>query len=242
MRIWEIAIPAALMLAASGWASTAKDVAASVQEIRAQGCDGHPGTSLPLRLNPVLDRVAAALATGERLEQAMTDAGYRAQVSAVLEVSGNQATFGKLLAARGCDDILDPAYRELGSAERPGKAWIVMAAPIAPPPAADAAAIGREVLALTNEARTSARRCGWKRFDAVAPLAASATLERAARSQAWDMAERGVLSHAGRDGSQPGDRVTRAGYTWTVGSGSASRACASSTSRPGAGKIGRAHV
>lgn len=211
--------PAALLLALAAVASAAPaaastDLVATVNEIRARGCSGRAGTEPALRRNPALDRVAAALASGDRLSSAMSDAGYVALASAVLEASGNEAAFRTLLATRGCDEILDPAYRELGAAERRGRAWIVLATPLDAPRAADAAAVGREVLKLANRARQSARRCGWKRFDAVSPLAWSEKLARAAQAHARDMAGRGVLSHTGSDGSSASERATRAGYQW----------------------------
>jgi uncharacterized protein YkwD len=83
-----------------------------------------------------------------------------------------------------------------------------------PPTASQVLAASGQVLELVNEARAQRRRCGWKRFDAVPPLALSAALDRAALAHAQDMAERQVLSHAGRDGSTPGERATRSGYRW----------------------------
>ena len=74
------------------------------------------------------------------------------------------------------------------------------------------------VLGLVNEARASARRCGGKRLAAVPPLARSALLDGIAVAHARDMAARGRMSHAGADGSTPGERATRAGYRWqTIG-------------------------
>ena len=70
------------------------------------------------------------------------------------------------------------------------------------------------MLALVNEARGSARRCGWKRFEAAPPLARSEALDRAAIAHARDMASRSRMEHAGFDGSTPGERATRAGYRW----------------------------
>jgi uncharacterized protein YkwD len=87
-----------------------------------------------------------------------------------------------------------------------------------PPAAREAGAVGTRVLALVNEARGSARRCGWKRFEAAPPLARSEPLERAAMAHARDMASRSRMQHAGSDGSTPGERATRAGYRWaTIG-------------------------
>jgi uncharacterized protein YkwD len=81
----------------------------------------------------------------------------------------------------------------------------------------------KRVLALVNEARAAARRCGFKRHDAAPPLTWSAVLERVALAHARDMAARSELDHAGSDGSTPGERATRAGYDWrTVGENIAS--------------------
>lgn len=170
----------------------------------------------PLRSNPLLDRVALALASGRSVREAMMDAGYRAVQSATLEVSGSDEAIARALAERGCRDIIDPVYRDVGVAQRVDNAWIILAAPFVPPPAGQAQEVSREVLALVNEARARPRRCGWRRFKAAPPLVLSDTLQRAALAHARDMADRSNLSHAGRDGSTPAERATRAGYRWRV--------------------------
>ena len=48
------------------------------------------------------------------------------------------------------------------------------------------------------------------------PSAAHDSLAEAARIHAEDMADNSFLAHTGSDGSNPGDRVTRAGYDWRV--------------------------
>jgi len=193
------------------------DLAATVNAIRAEGCDGHLEPQPALRTHPALSRAAEALASGRKFKDAMTDSGYRALQSAMLEVTGDsESAIGKALAARGCKDIADPAYREVGVATRPGRAWVVLGAPLSPPASADAAAVSRRLLELVNEARADARRCGWKRFKAAPPLSLSEVLGRAARAQADDMARHGSLSHAGSDGSTPAGRATRAGYRWKL--------------------------
>jgi uncharacterized protein YkwD len=85
--------------------------------------------------------------------------------------------------------------------------------------AADAV-VGREsgstvrarVVDLVNDARSHARRCGRERFAAAAPLEVSRKLNEAAADHARDMARRKYFEHRGRDGSEPRDRVLRAGY------------------------------
>lgn len=73
-------------------------------------------------------------------------------------------------------------------------------------------AIRARVLRLVNEVRSRSRRCGGERFAPVAPLAASQLLDEAALAHASDMARHGYFDHAGRDGSQPKQRVARLGY------------------------------
>lgn len=82
------------------------------------------------------------------------------------------------------------------------------------PAVREAGEVGARVLALVNEARSSARRCGWKRWPAAPPLARSPALDRAAVDHARDMASRSRMEHTGSDGSTPGERATRAGYQW----------------------------
>lgn len=48
-----------------------------------------------------------------------------------------------------------------------------------------------------------------------APLAIHSALMRAALEHSTDMALNDFLSHTGSDGSQPWDRMTRAGYNWS---------------------------
>jgi uncharacterized protein YkwD len=188
-------------------------IAEAVNAIRARGCGGR-APSAALRADPRLDRAARELASGRELKDALRAAGYRATQAAVFEASGSQGAIERALAERGCKDIADPAYRDLGAMQGEGEVWIVLAAPLEAPAAADAGAVSRKVLSLVNEARSEKRRCGWKRFDAVPPLALSEPLQRAAAAHAADMAARAKMGHAGSDGSTPAERATRAGYAW----------------------------
>ncbi len=74
------------------------------------------------------------------------------------------------------------------------------------------AAIHARVVELVNDARSHARRCGSERFTAAAPLNVSTKLNDAAERHARDMARKKYFEHRGSDGSQPRDRVLRAGY------------------------------
>lgn len=74
------------------------------------------------------------------------------------------------------------------------------------------ATVRARVVELVNVARSKARRCGSERFPSAPPLIASRELNEAAANHARDMARRNYFEHQGADGSQPKDRVLRAGY------------------------------
>jgi uncharacterized protein YkwD len=90
----------------------------------------------------------------------------------------------------------------------------------APPAAAADAVVGREssdaiharVVELVNAARSRNRKCGATRYAAAASLGSSRDLDDAAARHARDMARKKYFDHRGSDGSQPKDRVLRAGY------------------------------
>lgn len=68
------------------------------------------------------------------------------------------------------------------------------------------------VVELVNAARSHSRSCGSERFAAAPPLETSRSLNDAAAEHARDMAKKKFFEHEGSDGSQPRDRVARAGY------------------------------
>lgn len=94
------------------------------------------------------------------------------------------------------------------------------AAALSPGAVAADAVVGREsganvrarVVELVNVARANGRKCGSDRFPAAPPLSVSPELSDAAAGHARDMARKNYFDHRARDGSQPKDRVLRAGY------------------------------
>jgi uncharacterized protein YkwD len=74
------------------------------------------------------------------------------------------------------------------------------------------AAVRARVIELINAARATGRRCGAERFSAAPPLEHSRELDDAAIEHARDMARQKFFEHRGSDGSEPRDRVRRAGY------------------------------
>jgi len=102
---------------------------------------------------------------------------------------------------------------------RPLSVLVLVAATISAAFAGDAvvgrtsdARIRSRVVALVNEARSQGRRCGSERFAAAQPLRISSALTDAAEEHAGDMARKKFFEHRGSDGSEPKDRVQRAGY------------------------------
>ena len=78
--------------------------------------------------------------------------------------------------------------------------------------------VAAQLLAQVNAARVAGRVCGARgTFAPTHPLVLEARLTAAAQDHADDMHARGVMSHTGGDGSNPGQRIARTGYasaTW----------------------------
>ncbi|MES9992546.1 MAG: Ig-like domain-containing protein [Candidatus Thiodiazotropha sp.] len=72
----------------------------------------------------------------------------------------------------------------------------------------------KEMLTLVNNARAVARSCGTTDYPAASSLAWHCNLEQAAQGHSTSMADNDYFSHTGIDGSNPGDRISAAGYVW----------------------------
>jgi len=194
------------------------DVVGSINKVRAQGCPGQRGGAAPLRENSRLNSVAKQLARGADLRRAERDSSYHAVTSASVEISGvpDSGDIDRIIARQFCSAATEPAFREIGTYRNGGNVWIALAQPFTPPSPRDAVAISRRTLALTNEARSHARRCGGTSFPAAPPLTLNASLERAALEHSRDMAAHNYMDHTGRDGSSPADRITHTGYKWRM--------------------------
>jgi uncharacterized protein YkwD len=189
-----------------------------VNAIRVHGCARSPGGLRALQVVAALSDAARSIANGASLEAALTASGYDAvQISSLhVAASGGESGTARLLREHYCAQINDPTLRDLGIAARGADTWIILAAPLATPRPEDAAAVSRSALALVNEARAHARRCGIKSFGATTPLKLSAALGSAALEHSRDMALRDYFDHQALDGSTPASRVLHAGYAWQV--------------------------
>jgi uncharacterized protein YkwD len=198
--------------------SAAADIVSSVNKVRAQGCPGRRGGEAPLREHTQLNTVARQLARGTDLRRAEKQANYHAVASASVQISGvpDNGEIDRVLGQQFCSASTAPGFREMGAYRRGTDVWIALAQPFTPPLARDGATIGRRLLALTNDARSHARRCGGTSFAAAPPLSLNALLGKAALEHSQDMAAHGYMDHTGRDGSSPADRITRTGYKWRM--------------------------
>jgi uncharacterized protein YkwD len=220
-RIVTAAMAAAALLACAPTAVTAKSSLLSlINAERAEGCGGRRGVRTPLRSSRQLNSVADRVSRGARLRDALSAAGYRATHTSLMTSSNveDDNDVARSLAKRSCEELIDPAVRDIGIARRGQTVWILLAAPFATPELADEREVTQRVLELANEARARPRRCGSKSFAAVPPLTLSSRLTRAAMDHSKDMAKHSEFEHEGTDGSTPPERATRAGYLWrTVG-------------------------
>jgi uncharacterized protein YkwD len=194
------------------------EVLDAVNSVRQRGCNVSasrvPLTAVPLHNNLKLQKAAGRLAAGAALHEALAAAGYLASESSALHISGavSDSQIAAILAANYCRTLINPTLREIGAERRGRELWMVLAAPVSLPAAADAAGVSRRILDLVNAARAAGRRCGAKYFPPVAPLTLDSKLTGAALAHSLEMAKNGEFAHRGHDGSSPAVRVERAGY------------------------------
>ncbi len=117
-----------------------------------------------------------------------------------------------LLRQRYCAILLDPAFTRLAVSRRASEWQLLLTRPLLAPDLGPWREAGLEVLARINAARAQPRQCGARRFTAAAPLRWNERLGHAAFGHSQDMARNDYFDHHGRDGSEVGQRVQRAGY------------------------------
>ena len=198
--------------------AAAGDLYGAINQLRAGAGNCAAAEKLPALLpQAALERVARDLARGGQLQQSLNGAGYRAMRSSALSIRGDGvgAQAAAMLAKPGyCPRLQDAAMTEIGIYLDASQLWIVMAAPFAPSVGVSAEAAGQRVLELVNRARAVPRYCGDRPFKAARPLRWNEALAESSRLHAEDMAHYNYFSHSGRDGSDPAQRVERAGYRY----------------------------
>lgn len=198
--------------------AAASDLYGTINQLRAGAGHCAARESLPpLKPQAALERVARDLARGGQLQQSLNGAGYRATRSSALSIRGDGvgAQAAAMLAKPDyCPRLQDAAMTEIGVYLDASQLWMVMAAPFAPSVGVSAEAAGQRVLDLVNRARAVPRYCGDRPFKAARPLRWNEALAESSRLHAEDMAHYNYFSHSGRDGSDPAQRVERAGYQY----------------------------
>ena len=214
----RLRILSCLLLLAVCFDAAASDLYAVINRLRAGEGNCAVAEQLPpLKPQAALERVARDLSRGDKLQQSLKAVGYRATRSSALSISGDGVgarAAGMLAKQSYCQQLQDAAMTEVGIYLDARQVWIVMAAPFAPSVGMSEQAAGQRVLDLVNQARATPRYCGNTAFNAARPLRWNDSLAEASRLHAEDMARYNYFSHSGRDGSNPAQRVERAGYRY----------------------------
>lgn len=178
-------------------------------------CAGKTSPAMPpLHASAALAKVRPG--PGSFLQQQLERTGYRSRQAEAIGVggAGDPAAVMTLLRQQYCAILRDPTLTDIGVSETNGGWSIVLATEdIVPPLPAQQDAV-RTILAATNRARATGRNCGPQYFPAAPPLTSNAALDTAALAHSSEMAALRYFSHQGKDGSQVGDRASRAGYAW----------------------------
>ncbi len=210
-----LATAVAIFIALPAAAADLVDVA---NIVRTRHCGDASLPDKPLVASSQLDAAAAAIADGAEVTAAIAAAGYRAKSSASLKVStsrGKDDAVAKELAENFCHFVADPEFADIGVFRRGKEVWLLLADG-APLPTPGDSALLDTVLDRLNSIRSEGGRCGGTEFPPSPPLTRSPALDEAARRHADDMAKNSFLAHTGSDGSNAGERATRAGYEWRV--------------------------
>ena len=204
---------AALLAAGGALAQTPYDQIN--REAATPECESPPRPE-PLRRSEALERAAAFLSAGTDLDASLQRAGYRSSRSSVVHMTSNvsSAELITMLAERQCVLLGDPAFADIGIHLEDGGITVVVAQPFAPRVELSQEEAGEQVLALVNGARAVSRTCGDKSFPPAKPLTYNPLLALASLAHANDMASQNYFSHDGKDGSDPAQRVERAGYRY----------------------------
>ena len=180
-----------------------------------QSCDGkRTAAADPLVPNPVL--VGGPFTANSLLQDVLKARGYLAASAYLIGVSGppRASEVMKFIAPRHCASLSSPDFTEIGVARAATEWHIVLARRLLEPNLSDWREAGNQILRLTNAARAVPRTCGSKEFGAAPPLVWDDKLGAAGLAHSRDMANQDYAAHVAKDGSAPGDRVSRQGYLW----------------------------
>jgi uncharacterized protein YkwD len=238
-RCPALSIAGILLLTTFAPAAGHADVRAVVNSLRDGGCSA--SNKLPaLHIDTRLESAVEQMSRGVNAEDATQALAYPTMQLSTIRLTGYESdeAIRAVLKQKYCSLLMQPEWRDIGSAQYNDTLWIVLAVPHAIP--ANTQAVAREVLTLVNEARATARRCGQKRYASTTPLRLNSVLNKVAQLHADDMAQHRLMQHAGSDGSTPAQRISRQGYRWkavgenvAAGAGNAAEVVAGWLDSPG---------
>jgi uncharacterized protein YkwD len=207
-----------LLLAAVCFDAAAGDLYSAINRLRSGegNCAVARGLA-PLRPQAALERAARDLSQGVSRQRSLRDAGYNAARFSALSITGGAVgavPAATLVEQNYCIELQDAAMTEIGVYQDSHQIWIVLAAPMASAAGNSGTMPGMRILDLVNQARATPRYCGNNRLNAAPPVRWNDTLAEASRVHSEEMAQFNYFSHNGRDGSEPWDRILRAGYRY----------------------------
>ena len=174
------------------------------------------GQSPPkLHRSEQLDEAARLVQLGLPLGQALQSARFPALQASHLTLTGWRDVSQLVPAALPgiCQEVARLPSAQWGLYAQAPQAVIVAAVPWRAQ-VGDAREVQREVLKLTNEARSRGRQCGERHYARARALLEDPKLHAAATEHASDLAKLGLSSHVGSDGREAGQRLRDAGYRW----------------------------
>ena len=209
---------AGLLLLSVCFDAAADDLYAVINRLRANegSCVAARGLA-PLQPRAALERIARDLSQGISPQRSLREVGYNPARFSTLSITGNAVgavPAATLVEQNYCKELQDAAMTEVGVYRDLHQIWIVMATPILPQSGYSGNTPGMRILELVNQARATPRTCGNSRLNAARPVRWNDSLAEASRLHAEDMARYGYFSHNGRDGSEPWNRIERAGYRY----------------------------
>jgi uncharacterized protein YkwD len=205
--------PAWILTAGLAMNSNAQaDALAAVQVLREGGCGGLMPAAAPLRHSAVLDRAAEQWAYGMTLSAAAQSAGYPADETAGLRVSGPDTDMISMLRRASCRSVSSRDVQDIGVYRRGSDNWLVLSSRYTLPDRSQAPTLAARALELINRVRASGTRCGQRSFSPTSPVTLSATLATVAFGHAADMAAHDYFEHQDLAGRSPAQRVRATGY------------------------------
>ncbi len=178
-------------------------------------CVGPDNVPPQLLRSERLDETARLVQLGLPLGQALQSARFSAVRASHFTLTGWRQISQLVPAALPniCREIALSPTAQWGLHLAPRQAVIVAAIPWQAQ-VRDAREAQREVLALTNEARSRGWRCGERYFPRAVALSEDPRLQSAAFAHASDLASLGTSGHRGSDGREASQRLRAAGYPW----------------------------